>query len=109
MSNIVNREPTNESGLYIAPSHDEGGVRVVVDDSKVVEIEGNEIIAGGSSVIYCILRNFVSNGLQFADYAEKGKETFFWDYRGMITHRTFEKKDVFERNDILRISIKRLE
>ena len=81
----------------------------VVITIENVEIEGNEIIAGGSSVIYCILRNFVSNGLQFADYAEKGKETFFWDYRGMITHRTFEKKDVFERNDILRISIKRLE
>ena len=81
----------------------------VVITIENVEIEGNEIISGGSSVIYCVLRNFMSNGLQFADYTEKGKETFFWDYRGMITHRTFEKKDVFERDDILRISIQKLE
>lgn len=43
MSNIVNLPPNSESGLYKAPSHEEGGVQVIVDGVTKVEVEGGEI------------------------------------------------------------------
>jgi hypothetical protein len=42
MSNILNLPPNNKSGLYKAPSHAEGGVQVIVDGVKKVEVEGDE-------------------------------------------------------------------
>lgn len=42
MSNIVDLPPNKKSGLYKAPSHDDGGVRVIVDGTKAVEVEGSE-------------------------------------------------------------------
>ncbi len=64
MSNIVDRPPTKESGMYIAPSHKEGGVKVVVDNTKVVEVEGGE---------WHICREAMENGeiLQFTDKTNK--------------------------------------
>lgn len=43
MSNIINLPPNEESGLYKAPSHEEGGVQVIVDGHYPVEVEGGEI------------------------------------------------------------------
>jgi len=43
MSNIINLPPNKESGLYKAPSHEEGGVQVIVDGHYPVEVEGGEI------------------------------------------------------------------
>lgn len=43
MSNIVNLPPNRESGLYQAPSHEDGGVQVIVDGVNKVEVEGGEI------------------------------------------------------------------
>lgn len=43
MSNIVNLPPNEESGLYKAPSHEKGGVQVIVDGVSKVEVEGGEI------------------------------------------------------------------
>lgn len=42
MSNIVNLPPNNKSGLYKAPRHSEGGVQVIVDGTKKIEVEGEE-------------------------------------------------------------------
>lgn len=43
MSNIVNKPPTKESGLYKdGYSHAEGGIQVVVDNSKKIEVENDE-------------------------------------------------------------------
>lgn len=41
-SNIVDLPPNNKSGLYIAPLHTEGGVQVIVDGQKKIEVEGDE-------------------------------------------------------------------
>lgn len=41
-SNIVNLPPNNKSGLYKAPLHTEGGVQVIVDGVKKIEVEGEE-------------------------------------------------------------------
>ncbi len=42
MSNIVDLLPTDKSGLYKAPYHADGGVQVIVDGIKKVEVEGDE-------------------------------------------------------------------
>lgn len=42
MSNIINLPPNNKSGVYKAPSHAEGGVQVIVDGTRKVEVEGQE-------------------------------------------------------------------
>lgn len=43
MSNVIDLPPNDESGLYHAPSHENGGVQVVVNGGSVVEVEGGEI------------------------------------------------------------------
>lgn len=43
MSNIINLPENTESGLYHAPSHENGGVQVIVDGTQKIEVEGNEI------------------------------------------------------------------
>ncbi len=42
MSNVVDLPPNEKSGLYKAPSHAEGGVQVIVDNTRKVEVEGDE-------------------------------------------------------------------
>jgi len=42
MSNLVDLPPNNKSGLYKAPLHTEGGVQVIVDGVKKIEVEGDE-------------------------------------------------------------------
>ena len=42
MSNIVNLPPNRNSGLYKAPPHSAGGVQVIIDEIKPVEVEGQE-------------------------------------------------------------------
>lgn len=43
MSNVINLPPNRKSGMYKAPSHAEGGVQVIVDGTRKVEVEGFEI------------------------------------------------------------------
>lgn len=63
MSNIVNRPPNSKSGMYKAPSHAEGGVQVIVDGTRKVEVEGDE---------YHLCRKSLESGKQ---YEFKGKTT----------------------------------
>ena len=58
----------------------------------------------GYSVIYCHLKNYLSNGIQFID-AKNKQSGFFWNYRGMITNKIFETNDLWDKDSILRIMI----
>jgi ADP-ribose pyrophosphatase YjhB (NUDIX family) len=42
MSNIVNLPPNKKDGLYRAPSHEDGGVQVIIERTSKVEVEGME-------------------------------------------------------------------
>jgi len=69
-----------------------------------VDAPREEELKGGYSVIYCHLKNYLSNGIQFLDI--KNKQTgFFWNYRGMITNKIFEANDLWEKDSLLRIMI----
>ena len=112
--NIENGFKALEGNIYLIRFQDNKYRHFFNKDDKVVitienvEQESKESIREGHSVVYCILKSFESNGFKFIDCSEKDDETFFWNYRGMLTYRTFEKKDVFERDSILRIDIKRI-
>ena len=57
-------------------------------------------------VIYCIIKNFLPNGIQFIDINNQ-KKGFFWDYRGLLTNEIFEESDIWEKDTLLRIMIKK--
>lgn len=82
------------------------------DDNIIVTIENTdelrqEYIKSGYSVIYVILKNYLPNGIQFINF-NKQKQGFFWDYRGFITHKIFEDSDLWEKDTLLRIMMKRV-
>lgn len=65
--------------------------------------EGEKIF-NNHSVIYGIITSFISNGFLFKSISEKSK--FFWNTRGMLTHKRFERDDYFEHNSLIKIEIK---
>lgn len=69
-----------------------------------VEKAGNDTTKQGYSVIFCQLKNYLSNGFQFIDLDEPQKG-FFFNYRGSLSNQRFENNDFWERESILRISI----
>lgn len=82
------------------------------DNNIIVTIEntnelGQEHIKSKYSVIYVLLKNYIPNGIQFVNYNEQ-KQGFFWNYRGFITHEIFEDSDIWERDTLLRIMIKKV-
>ena len=82
------------------------------DDEVFIGLENvdeprDDELKEGYSVIYCQLKNYLSNGIQFLDIKEQ-KKGFFWNYRGVLTHRIFENNDLWEKNSILRIMIRKI-
>ena len=67
---------------------------------------GQEYARSKYLVIYCILKNYLPNGIQFVNFNEQ-KQGFFWNYRGLITHKLFEESDIWEKDTLLRIMIKK--
>lgn len=65
---------------------------------------GEEIVSKGYSIIYCILKNYVSNGFQFVDVNNQSKG-FFWNYRGLISEKSLEKNEYWDRDTLLKITI----
>lgn len=81
----------------------------VIISIENVEKAGKEEVNDGYSVIYCTLKNYLSNGFQFVDANfENQKSTFFWNYRGFITQESMEENNYWERNTLLRIAIVRV-
>ena len=83
-----------------------------VGDEILVTIEngsepGQEYTRQKYMVIYCTLKNYLPNGIQFVNFNEQ-KHGFFWTYRGFITHKMFEDSDIWEKDTLLRIMIKRV-
>lgn len=68
------------------------------------EKAGNDIIDERGIMIYVVISSFISNGFLFKDIRESSG--FFWrNVRGLLTFRMFEKSDIYQKDDILRISI----
>lgn len=80
----------------------EANDRIIFTIGNINKDEGEEIF-NKHSVIYGIITSFISNGFLFKSVNEKSK--FFWSTRGMITHKRFEKDDLFEHNSLVKIEI----
>jgi len=92
---------TDKKSMHLFRKGDE--VLITIEN---VDEDGKEEINDGYSVIYCILKNHLSNGFQFVEAGFEPK-SFFWDFRGIITQKSMEKTDYWERNSLLRIAIVR--
>ena len=80
-------------------------------DEVIVTIENvdeprQEAVRRNYLVIYGVIKNYLPNGIQFVNFNEQ-KQGFFWNYRGFITHEIFEDSDIWEKDTLLRIMIKR--
>lgn len=73
-----------------------------IEIENTTEVE-NDHITNNHSVIYTKLNSYITNGITFKNFKNSG---FFWDIRGMITHKYFEDNSPWEPNSILRITIK---
>ena len=67
-----------------------------------------EEVQEGYSVLYCVVRNYLSNGFLFID-PESPQKGIFWDYRGLLTHKMFEEHDYWEKNTLLRVMLRKKE
>ena len=79
-------------------------IHVAVEDAEEI---GQEIHKPNYMVIYCVLKNYLSNGFQFIDTYGQQKG-FFWNYRGVLTHKLFESEDIWERDTLLRIMMRKI-
>lgn len=70
-----------------------------------IDINSNDEVKENYAIIYVILHSFLSNGFLFRDI--EVKKGWFWSSRGMITHKKWEKDDVFEEGMFLKIIIKK--
>lgn len=68
-----------------------------------VEKARDEVITPEKSIIYCIISSFISNGFLFMDVNQE--HGFFWNVRGMLSHKRFETDTLFGHNSLIRISI----
>ena len=71
------------------------------------EKEGNEIVREGYSSFYVQLKRYLANGFNFMDVGGE-PQTFFWDFRGFITHKSFESNSYWSKESIIRILIYRI-
>ena len=72
-----------------------------------VDKEGNETIREGRSVFYVQLKRYLPSGFNFMDVGGEPK-TLFWDFRGFITHKSFENSSPWIKESIIKITIYRL-
>ena len=68
------------------------------------EKNSNDEVKEDYAIIYAVLHSFLSNGFLFRDI---GVKKGFWNSRGILTHKKWEKEDLFEEGDILKIIIKK--
>ncbi len=80
-------------------------------DEIILAVENSEPaqeeLLKGYSVIYCLLKHYLANGIQFLDTSNQEKG-FFWNYRGVLTNKLFENNDPWKKNSILRIMIRKI-
>ena len=68
---------------------------------------GPEVNRPNYRVVYCKLKNYLSNGIRFVD-CKAEQRGFFWAYRGFLTHSLFESDDIWEKDTILRIMLRKV-
>lgn len=101
-----------ENDTYLIRFQDSKHAHIFNDgDTIIISLENTdepkqETTRNGYSVIYCTLKNHLSNGFQFSDV--NSNNGFFWSYRGIITYKLFENTEIWETGTLIRIMIKRL-
>lgn len=85
------------------PFHINDNLNISIEN---VEKAGREEVKYSQATIYVKLYSFIANGFLFRDVGmEKG---FFWNMRGLLTHRKYQTDDIHSENDILKIIIKKV-